>query len=164
MPQKFKTFMYVMTCILSLNVLKYGVAYAAGLNQPALCIMFLTEEASRARDEMAGGKGPGLVNRAARLHVQPADIAVIDRAAFDFVAAENRLREEARTWQRGELAAKRKPAAAKVQSFSRRRDQLALAAFAAIQTNISPASYKGLNDYLVSDLPSSLGAPIVISH
>lgn len=93
---------------------------------------------------------------ASRLHVKPAEIQAIDAAAAQFTAQDASLTQEA---LQKHLAAKAAGVALPqdaVHAFTVRRVGLAAAAFANLQSQLTPGSYAGLQAYLQSVFSQSV--------
>lgn len=131
---------------------------ASAIDQPTLYILFLTQHARDASRRAAGQGGASNADIASRFHVKPAEVPAIDAAAAQFVAQDTALTQEA--WQT-HLAAKSAGADLSldaVHAFTARRAGLAIAAFTNLQSQLTPASYAGLQAYLQSLFSQSIKA------
>ena len=99
---------------------------------------------------------PNAGDMARRMNVAPEDVRVIEQAATNFLSQESTLRQEALRYEHDRKASGQTPDPAIVRSFTVRRAALASAAIAAIQSQVSAASFSGLQQFMNTKIRYSI--------
>jgi hypothetical protein len=128
-----------------------GADTARSLSASTLYILFLNSHAHTLHAVSAPNAGARAA-RAAQLHVRVSELDSIDRAAAMFSSQEESLREEALRYVKATDGAHQAHDPAIIHSFTMRREALASDALDTIHTQLSPASYAGLQRYVESQL------------
>lgn len=126
------------------------------MGDPDSFIVFLIQHAKDAARHAHSGAGSSATNRAAQLHVRSEDVSLIDQEAQAYAAEDQKIHEEALQYREQCISANKPLDPAVVHSFTTRREAQAAVAFSEIQSQLSPSSYAGLNQYLTSIFIPSL--------
>lgn len=141
---------------LLLSAAPQTAAVSTAVGDPVLFILFLSQHAQDASRRASGVHGPNSASRAAQLHIKPADLSLVDQKALAYVTEGRKIHEEALQYREACIRANKPLDPAVVHSFTTRREAQAAAAFSEIRSELSPASYAGLEQYLTSVFMKSL--------